>query len=121
MSGVRLGLDAPNPFPGEGRGPGSTRSVDSRAVARSPDGPGPRPSPGNNQELKAAAEQFEAVFLRQMIGSMRSAKLAEDELLGGGNAAETFRDLQDGKLADAMAGQFGIAELLEKQFGSLKK
>jgi peptidoglycan hydrolase FlgJ len=72
-------------------------------------------------QLKAAAKQFEAVFLRQMIGSMRSAKLAEDELTGGGNAAETFRDLQDGKLADAMAGQFGIAELLERQFGSLKK
>jgi peptidoglycan hydrolase FlgJ len=72
-------------------------------------------------QLKAAAKAFEAVFLRQMIGSMRSAKLAEDELTGGGNAADTFRDLQDSKLADSMAGQFGIAELLEKQFGGLRK
>ena len=72
-------------------------------------------------ELAAAAKAFEAVFVRQMIGSMRAAKLAEDELFGGGQAAEQFRDLQDGKLADAMSGSFGIAQMLEKQFGALSK
>ena len=82
---------------------------------------GATPEKPQNGELKAAAKQFEAVFLRQMIGSMRSAKLAEDDLMGGGQAAETFQNLQDSKLADAMAGQFGIAELLEKQFGGLRK
>ena len=70
------------------------------------------------EQLKAAAQAFEAVFLRQMIGSMRQASLAEDDLLSGGRAAEQFRDMSDAKLADSMAekGQFGIAELLLKQF-----
>ena len=74
------------------------------------------------EQLKAAAEAFEAVFLRQMIGSMRQASLAEDDLLGGGRAAEQFRDMQDSKLADSMAdkGSFGIAELLLKQFGGVE-
>ena len=69
-------------------------------------------------QLKQAAKAFEAVFLRQMIGSMRQASLAEDDLLGGGRAAETFRDMQDAKLADSMSeqGSFGIAELLLNQF-----
>lgn len=70
-------------------------------------------------QLAAAAKAFEAVFLRQMIGSMRQAGLAEDDLLGGGRAAEQFRDMQDSKLADSMAGSFGIAEMLEKQFEGL--
>ncbi|WOE74746.1 rod-binding protein [Parasphingorhabdus sp. SCSIO 66989] len=67
--------------------------------------------------LRQAAEAFEAVFLRQMIGSMRSASLGEDLL--GNDASEQFRDMADARLADSMAEQqsFGIAELLLKQFG----
>ena len=68
-------------------------------------------------DMKAAAEAFEAVFLRQMIGSMRQAKLSEDELFGS-SAGEQFRDMSDAKVAEEMAecGGFGIAELLLKQF-----
>ncbi len=71
---------------------------------------------GKREQLKAAAEAFEAVFLRQMIGSMRQAKLGEDIL--GGSASDQFREMADAKLADNMAekGSFGIAELLLKQF-----
>ena len=68
------------------------------------------------EQLKAAAQAFEAVFLRQMIGSMRQAKLGEDML--GGQSTETFRELSDANLADNMAevGSFGIAEMLLDQF-----
>lgn len=68
------------------------------------------------EQLKAAAKAFEAVFVRQMIGSMRQAKLGEDML--GGAATDTFREMSDAKLADSMAetGSFGIAEMLLKQF-----
>jgi len=71
---------------------------------------------GKTGDLRAAAEAFEAVFLRQMIGSMRSAGLADD--IFGNQATDQFRDLQDSNMADAMAGStdFGIAELLLKQF-----
>ena len=48
--------------------------------------------------MRAAAEAFEAVFLRQVIGSMRQARLAEDPLSSA--ATEQFRDLSDAQLAD---------------------
>lgn len=70
----------------------------------------------SKDDLRSAAKAFEAIFLRQMIGTMRSASLAED--MFGNQATEQFRDMQDAKMADAMAGnsRFGIAELLLKQF-----
>ena len=68
------------------------------------------------QELRQAAQAFEAVFIRQLIGSMRNARLA-DEMFGS-QATEQFRDMADARLADAMSqqGTFGIAELLAAQF-----
>jgi flagellar protein FlgJ len=67
--------------------------------------------------MRAAAEAFEAVFLRQVIGSMRQAKLGDD--IFGSAATDQFRDMADARLADSMADQrsFGIAELLLQQFG----
>ena len=74
------------------------------------------PGVDRDAQLRAAAEAFEAVFLRQLIGSMRQAKLG-DELFGSA-ATDQFRDLADARLADSMAsqGSFGIAELLTQQF-----
>lgn len=71
--------------------------------------------------LKQAAEAFEAVFLRQMIGSMRQAKLAEDVF--GSAATEQFRDIADSNLADNMAkqGSFGIADLLLQQMRAVMR
>jgi len=66
--------------------------------------------------LRTAAQQFEAVFLRQMIGSMRQAHLADD--MFSSQATEQFRDMSDANLADAMShrGVFGIAQMLLAQF-----
>jgi flagellar protein FlgJ len=68
-------------------------------------------------ELRKAAESFEAIFLRQMIGSMRSA--TKGDTLLGSDAGDQFRDLMDARLADDMADKqsFGIAEMVLKQFG----
>lgn len=68
-------------------------------------------------QLREAAKAFEAVFLRQLIGSMRQAKLADDDLFGS-QATEQFRDMADARMADSMAGKgsFGIADLLVQQF-----
>lgn len=72
-------------------------------------------------ELKAAAKQFEAIFIRQMIGSMRTAKLADDIL--GSDAGNQFREMADARTADSLAdkGSFGIAEMLVKQLGARMK
>ncbi len=72
------------------------------------------------QDLKTAAKQFEAIFLRQMIGAMRSSSMGEDIL--GSEASNQFRDMSDSRLADSMAGSgaLGIADLLMRQFGATK-
>ena len=71
-------------------------------------------------KLKATAQQFEAVFLREMIGSMRKAKLADDPFASA--ATDQFRELADARTADQMAmmGQFGIAKLIEAQLAARK-
>lgn len=72
-------------------------------------------------QLKAAAEQFEAIFLRQMISSMRSASLGDG--LFDSDASNQFRDMADARTADAMAqkGALGVAQMLIKQFGGTDK
>ena len=74
------------------------------------------PATDKRAELRAAAEAFEAVFARQMIGAMRQARLAED--IFGSSATDQFRDLSDAELAKNMAAQggLGIAKMLLQQF-----
>ena len=78
------------------------------------------PAPTRDPELRKAAEAFEAVILRQLMASMRKAKLG-DEIFGS-SATENFRDMADARIADNMAGmrQFGIADLVEKQLAQKK-
>ena len=79
--------------------------------------PGSSPAATQQRErMRAAAQAFEAVFLRQVIGSMRNARLAEDPF--GSAATDQFRDLSDAQLADNISkqGSFGIAEMLLAQF-----
>lgn len=75
------------------------------------------PKANELDQLKAAAKQFEAIFTRQMLKSMRDSKLADDDLFGS-DASDQFRDMQDSNLADDLAGKgaLGIADLLVRQF-----
>lgn len=76
------------------------------------------PKASQTEKLKAVAKQFEAVFLRQMIGSMRQAKLSDDIM--GSDATDQFREMQDSHVADDLAskGALGIADMLVKQFAA---
>ncbi|HVI98163.1 MAG TPA: rod-binding protein [Sphingomonas sp.] len=51
--------------------------------------------------LDAAGQRFEAIFTEMMLKSMRQAKLADD--LFDSKALDTFRDMQDQKVAESMA------------------
>ena len=75
-------------------------------------------TPANKASLEKTAQQFEAIFLRQMIGAMRSASLAEG--ISDSSATEQFQSMADSRTADAMASgnSLGIAQLLIKQFGA---
>lgn len=71
-------------------------------------------------KLKSAAERFEAVFVREMLATMRKAKLADD--IFGSGATDSFREMADANMADAIAkqGAFGIGNLVRTQLGSPK-
>ncbi|MEH6716702.1 rod-binding protein [Parasphingorhabdus flavimaris] len=60
------------------------------------------------------AADFEAIFVRQMLKTMRTSSLGEG--LFDGQGTEQFRDMQDAKVAESMAqqGVFGIAQLLSR-------
>jgi len=70
-------------------------------------------------KFKKAAQAFEAVFVRQLIGTMRSAG-GEGEGLFDSEATKQFQDMADAKTADAMAskGALHIADMLVKQYGA---
>lgn len=69
--------------------------------------------------LEKAAHAFEAIFVRQMIGAMRSASLDDGMFDNGGS--EQFRDMADARTADALASKhaMGIADLLLQQLAPL--
>lgn len=77
-------------------------------------------NPGAAQKaaLDIAAEQFEAMFLQQVLKQMRKASdvLAADNPLRS-REMDTMRDFYDGVLADTLATkrQTGIADMLVKQ------
>ena len=76
----------------------------------------PAAAGGGDGGLRKAAEAFEAVILRQLMASMRQAKLGDD--IFGSSATDNFREMADSKTADSIAAmrQFGIADMVEAQF-----
>ena len=71
--------------------------------------------------LKAAAEQFEALFVQQLLKQARSAKLADDIL--GSEAGDTYTEMLDQERAKQLSKQMslGIAEALVNQFSNRAK
>ena len=76
-----------------------------------------QPVSGERAKLTAAAKQFEAIFIRQMLSAAQTD-------FGGGlfdsEALRTFRQMQDEKFADiaSQTGVFGIAKQIEVQLAS---
>ena len=75
------------------------------------------PTGGSEREqLKQAAQQFEAIFLRQMLAAARNADFGGDDLFGG-QGEETFREMRDARFAEIAAGTgaMGMAASIEAQ------
>ena len=72
-------------------------------------------------DLQAAAEQFEALFIQQLLKQARSAKLADDIL--GSEAGDTYTEMLDEERAKQLSAQMnlGIAEALVLQFAGQAK
>lgn len=93
----------------------TTNNITSNAAGTSA---APATASPEQAKLKKAAQAFEAVFVRQLIGSMRSA--TDGDGLFDSEASKQFQDMADSKTADAMAqkGALHIADLLVKQYGA---
>lgn len=78
-----------------------------------------RPDP--NADLREVAEQFEAIFLNQMLKQMREAKLAEG--LFDNSATDTYTSMLDMEQSQHLAANvnLGIADALMRQFGAKLK
>ena len=65
--------------------------------------------------MAKAAKAFEAIFVRQLIGTMRSSSLGEG--IDGSTSVDQFREMSDARTAEDLAnkGGLGIAELILKQ------
>jgi peptidoglycan hydrolase FlgJ len=70
--------------------------------------------------LRKAAQGFEAIFLREIIGVMRKVHLADDVL--GSSSSDQFREMADARTAEELSkvGAFGIGAMLERQLATKK-
>jgi len=68
------------------------------------------------ERLTEAAQQFEAIFLRQMLAAARNADFGGDDLFGG-EGEETFREMRDSQFAQiaSESGALGLAKSIEAQ------
>ena len=92
-------------------GPRSRR--DSRTAAR-------KPVIDRNSELFKASQDFEALFIKQMLDVMRKTIHKEDDLLGGGLGQDVYEDMLYSEYAKKMAStaQFGLADIIYRQVSS---
>lgn len=70
----------------------------------------------NEQRARAAAEDFEAVFLAQMLGHMNMG-VDPDSAFGGGKGEEAFQSVMADTYGKAIAemGGVGIADAIYKE------
>ena len=70
-----------------------------------------------NPELRAVAEQFEALFVYEMMKSSRQAKLFDDPL--NTSASKPFLEMMDKEISQKVSDRtsLGIAEAIMLQFG----
>ena len=70
----------------------------------------------NNEDLKNIAEQFESIFVHQMLKQARQSKLAEG--IFSSEAQDTFNNMLDIEYSQILSNKnnFGIAEALINQF-----
>jgi len=94
-------------------GKAPSAAVNPRPVAGAPAGADPK--------LWAAATEFEAVFVRQLIAVMRSEE-SEDDILGDSAGHSVYQGLFDSAIADSVAstGSLGIASAIYRQFSGSK-
>jgi Rod binding domain-containing protein len=79
------------------------------------------PESTDRKKLKKAAQEFESVFLNQMLEEMdKTIQRDENGILGGGSSEGYFRSMLNQEIARSMSTKtggsgFGLAEAIYKQ------
>lgn len=75
---------------------------------------------GQREQLAAAAKQFEAIFVRQMLSAARKTDFGGEKLFDS-QAMGTFRQMQDERVADTVSstGAFGMAKMIEARLAQM--
>lgn len=87
----------------------STSPISSVSPARA------APADPARAQLREAAQQFEAILLRQMLATSRRTDFGGSELFG--QSDDTFREMRDARFAEiaASSGELGFAAAIERQ------
>jgi Rod binding domain-containing protein len=77
---------------------------------------GARPQIDKSSKLYRVSQEFEAIFIKQMLNVMRKS-VSKTGLMDGGMAEEIFEDMLYDEYAQKMAesGSFGIADMIYRQ------
>ena len=86
----------------------------------------PVPSPtrqppiDKNSKLYQAAQDFESIFIKQMLDAMRQTLNKDDDLFNAGTGQDVFDDMLYDEYAKKMAqtAQFGLADAIYRQVSS---
>jgi flagellar protein FlgJ len=78
------------------------------------------PTTRDQKKLKQSAQEFEAIFVQQMLDAMDKTVDREDSLMGGGTGEEYFRGMLNQEIAKSITNRpggsgFGLAEAIYKQ------
>lgn len=79
-----------------------------------------RPDNHDQKKLKKAAQEFEGIFVQQMLEAMDKTIDRENSILSGGSAEQYFRSMMNQEIAKSMTSGpsgsgFGLAETIYKQ------
>jgi len=79
-----------------------------------------KPTVDRTGELYQACQDFEALFIKQMLDVMRKTIHKEDDMLAGGLSQDVYEDMLYDEYAKKMAStaQFGLADMIYKQVSS---
>jgi Rod binding domain-containing protein len=98
--------------------PGSQASSGS-AAPRAGAVNGGQPRIDKSSRLYKVSQEFEAIFIKQMLNVMRKS-VSKTGLMDGGMAEEIFEDMLYDEYAQKMAesGSFGIADMIYRQLNT---
>lgn len=81
------------------------------------------PDNQDQKKLKKAAQEFEAIFVQQMLEAMDKTVDRENSFISGGSSEQYFRSMMNEEIAKSMTNRrggsgFGLAEAIYRQMSS---